>query len=103
MSVDLTIPREYQRRAEAALPGRIAKIVLFGSRARGEARDDSDWDIAVFMPGPITLDEEFALSDVGTSILFDYGISVQSVPLRTEREQMKTSFMMNLHDDGIVI
>lgn len=103
MSVDLTIPREYKRRAEAALPGRIVKIVLFGSRARGEARDDSDWDIAIFMPGPITTDERFALSDVGTSILLDTGECVQSVPLLSERESARISFLMNIRDDGIVL
>ena len=41
MSIDLTIPREYERRAEAALPGRVAKAVLYGSRACGDAHDES--------------------------------------------------------------
>ena len=28
---------------------RLARIVLFGSRARGDARPDSDYDVAVFL------------------------------------------------------
>jgi len=28
---------------------RLARVVLFGSRARGEARPDSDYDVAVFL------------------------------------------------------
>jgi predicted nucleotidyltransferase len=28
------------------------KIVLFGSRARGDARPDSDFDVCVFLPSP---------------------------------------------------
>ncbi len=28
---------------------RIDRIVLFGSRARGEAHEDSDYDVAVFL------------------------------------------------------
>ncbi|MBF0563487.1 MAG: nucleotidyltransferase domain-containing protein, partial [Alphaproteobacteria bacterium] len=28
---------------------RIERVVLFGSRARGDARSDSDYDVAVFL------------------------------------------------------
>jgi predicted nucleotidyltransferase len=30
---------------------RIERVVLFGSRARGDARPDSDYDVAVFLKG----------------------------------------------------
>src|SRR5712691_1603938 len=30
---------------------RIERVVLFGSRARGDARADSDYDVAVFLQG----------------------------------------------------
>ncbi|MEB3861608.1 MAG: nucleotidyltransferase domain-containing protein [Desulfurococcales archaeon] len=30
---------------------RVEKVILFGSRARGEAREDSDWDILVVIVG----------------------------------------------------
>src|SRR5262249_13178307 len=30
-----------------------AQIWLYGSRARGQARTDADWDIAIVLPGPI--------------------------------------------------
>jgi predicted nucleotidyltransferase len=28
---------------------RVERVVLFGSRARGDAREDSDYDVAVFL------------------------------------------------------
>lgn len=31
-----------------------AQIILFGSRARGEARKDSDWDFLILLDKPIT-------------------------------------------------
>lgn len=34
---------------EAAFPGRVRDVVLFGSRARGDSDADSDWDVAVFI------------------------------------------------------
>lgn len=41
--------RAFRRDVERALPGRVASVVLFGSRARGDARPDSDYDVAVFV------------------------------------------------------
>ncbi len=43
--------RAFRRDAERALPGKIVGVILFGSRARGEARRDSDYDVAVFIQG----------------------------------------------------
>lgn len=38
--------RNFKRAAERAVPG-VEKVILFGSRARGQASADSDYDIAV--------------------------------------------------------
>ncbi len=44
----------------AAVP-EIVFAHLFGSRARGEARPDSDWDIAVYLREDLTHRERFKL------------------------------------------
>jgi predicted nucleotidyltransferase len=52
-AVDDILPRaaafilsNYKRSVELALPD-VEKLILFGSRARGQARSDSDYDVAV--------------------------------------------------------
>ena len=49
---------------------RLERVVLFGSRARGDAREDSDYDVAVFLRG---MGDRFAkmnrLADLGAAIL----------------------------------
>ena len=41
--------RAFKDSLERSLPGRVAEVVLFGSRARGDARPDSDYDLAVLV------------------------------------------------------
>jgi predicted nucleotidyltransferase len=46
---DLAIAEELSLRIVQAARGRVRKIILFGSRARGDARPDSDFDLLVIM------------------------------------------------------
>ena len=39
----------YGRELRDLLPGLVAKVFLFGSRARGDGRPDSDFDVAVLL------------------------------------------------------
>ena len=36
-----------------------AEVILFGSRARGDARADSDWDILILVDTPKISDKQF--------------------------------------------
>ena len=54
--------------------GRVDRVVLFGSRARCDAKPDSDHDIAVFIRDAAAFaDESARLANVSTDILFDTG------------------------------
>lgn len=49
---------------------RLERVVLFGSRARGDAQPDSDYDIAVLLRDmPDRFAEMNRLADVATDIL----------------------------------
>jgi uncharacterized protein len=60
---------------------RVERIVLFGSRARGDAREDSDWDVAVFLRGsPRWWDEQRRLNRLGDDILWETGAIISPKP-----------------------
>ncbi len=65
-----------------------AEVILFGSRARGDFRNDSDWDFLVLIQKPLTPELKFRILDS----LYDLELSCDAVisPLihsRTEWEQ----------------
>ena len=35
-----------------------AQVILFGSRARGDAKQDSDWDVLILIDTPVTIEIE---------------------------------------------
>lgn len=58
---------------------RVDKIILFGSRARGDADPDSDMDVLVILDEPITPGVREAVSDCAWEAGFDAGVVVASV------------------------
>jgi predicted nucleotidyltransferase len=103
MSTDLALPREYKRRVEGAFGQRVVKMVLFGSRARGDVHEESDWDIAVFFRDEPTMEDRHRLVDLGTDVLFDTGEVIQLVTLPLRRQDEESYLMQAIRTDGITL
>ena len=81
---------------------RIERVVLFGSRARGDAREGSDYDVAVFLRD---LADRFVemdrLADLGTDILNETGEFVHAMPYRAGAYDDRTSLMHEIRREGV--
>ena len=95
--------KEFKRRADAALPGRVARVILFGSRARGEATRDSDWDLAVFLTGAPTARDRGALSDAAYDLLLERGQLIQPIAIAAHRLDDGTLFLRRIRQEGITV
>lgn len=60
---------------------RLERVVLFGSRARGDADDESDYDVAVFLRDLSDQPAEMnRLADLTTDILYAGGPFIHAMP-----------------------
>jgi predicted nucleotidyltransferase len=94
------------RRFRDALVGlygeRLERAVLFGSRARGDAQPDSDYDMAVFLRDYHELwDEAGPLADATTEILYDTGTVLTPIPFPAGAYRERTALMNEIRQDGI--
>jgi predicted nucleotidyltransferase len=81
---------------------RIERVVLYGSRARGDARADSDYDIAVFLQDLgdrwNEIDRIVALEG---EILDETGAVINALPFGAGSYNERTPLMHELRREGI--
>ena len=62
---------------------RLERVILYGSRARGDNQPDSNYDIAVFMKDPRSFyDESGRLAAITTDILEYTGAVISAAPVQ---------------------
>jgi len=99
--IDDPILTRFRAALAAAYGKRIERVVLFGSRARGDARPDSDYDVAVFLKDFGGIGEEMGpIAEIETDILLDTGAVINALPLRAGADEERTGLMAELRREG---
>jgi predicted nucleotidyltransferase len=85
---------------------RLERMVLFGSRARGDAQPDSDYDVAVFLRDMNDLDARMAelnrLADLSSALLDETGEFIHAMPYRAgSYNDQRTPLMHEIRAEGI--
>jgi predicted nucleotidyltransferase len=83
---------------------RIERVVLFGSRARGDARPDSDYDVLVFLKNfDVTgRHEEMArISKITANIIQDTGEMISALPYPAGSYTARTPLMHEVRREGV--
>ncbi len=80
---------------------RLDRILLFGSRARGDARADSDYDVAVFLRDPRSMPaERQRLFEITSDILDQTGAEINSLLIPASDYRRRTPLMHEIRGDG---
>ena len=99
--LESSVLTRYRAALEALYGGRLERVVLFGSRARGDAGPDSDYDIAIFPRDDLNLMEESrALAELETDVLLDTGAVITTIPLPASAHARQTPLMQEIRRDG---
>lgn len=91
----------FRAAVEKAYGAQVERLVLFGSRARGEARPDSDYDVGVFLYDFCDFDRAAqTLAKIETDILMATGAVIHALPLAEGSHRDRTGLMQELRRDG---
>ncbi|MGX1201003.1 putative nucleotidyltransferase [Marinobacter nauticus] len=88
----------------------VSRLVLFGSRARGDNREDSDADVAVFLRGASGdfVEVKLAMAGIAFDVLVDTGIRIQPLPVWNGEWEHPESYsnpylLQNIAKDGVSV
>lgn len=88
----------------------VRGAILFGSRARGEFRPDSDADVAVLLSGQRGrfMATKMLMSDMAFDVMLDTGIRVEAIPVwedewANQDEYRNPYLLRNIVREGVVV
>ena len=84
----------------------LADVILYGSRARGDSRPDSDWDILILVNSPADIETEKVFRHKLYDVELDLGEAVSTYVYNKQEWNTKywmTPLFKNISSEGIVI
>lgn len=100
------LAEEFAGSISALYGARLDKVVLFGSYARGEQREDSDVDFLVVLNDENihAFAEISRMSGISASLGLKYNFWISTVPISTQRLlQGEVALAINVRKEGIVV
>jgi len=98
------VMRRFRAELDARYGGRLERAVLFGSRARGEAHSDADYDVALFLHDYGGFWRELQpLGEITTAILLDTDAVISPKPFAAGAYGERTLLMGEIRREGVDI
>ncbi len=99
---DDVVLRRFRAALDEIYGSRLDRVVLFGSRARGDAHSESDYDVAVFLKVmPDRWAESDRLADLRVTFLVDTGAFFDAMPFQATAYDERTPLMREIRREGL--
>lgn len=100
--LDDPILKRFRAALDALYGRRVERVVLYGSRARGDADAESDYDVAIFLRDFVDRWREVdRIIPVVTDILYDDEAFIHAMPFRAGAYRDPTPLMREIRREGI--
>jgi uncharacterized protein len=100
--LDDPILKRFRAALDELYGDRIERVVLYGSRARGDHHEDSDYDVAVFLHDLSDWrDERRRIAEIETRLLYDTGALINAQVFPAKAYERRTGFMHEIRLDGV--
>ena len=101
-ALDDPILKRFRAALDELYGGRIERVVLYGSHGRGDYREDSDYDVAVFLHGPWDWhNDRRRIAEIETEIIYQTGAVISAQLFPAKAYEKRTGFMLEVRLDGI--
>ncbi len=96
----------YVKRVALDFPDKVQSIVLYGSQARGDARQDADIDLFIVI-NQNSLSLKQALAEIAWQVQFTHNVIISDIIRSVDQFQQMTNerfpYFINLENEGILL
>lgn len=102
--MDSKVLHEIRKTAERVLPKGV-KLILFGSQARGDSREDSDWDLLLISEEDLSSAYENDYTYPFVELGWDLDVDINPIIYSSKKwhERSFTPFYQNIANEGILL
>jgi len=91
----------FRRSLDEIYGGQVERVVLFGSRARGDSNSESDYDVAIFLKDfRDRWTEMDRIVPIVTDILYDQFAFIHALPFRAGAYRDRAPLMHEIRREG---